>query len=58
MSKKENLLRVKQDLENRKCVEIHLIWSNYEKSGIGNPQAIKVAIDALLAELDRQISEC
>ena len=58
MTKKENLLQVKQDLENRQCIEIHLIWSNYQKAGIGNPAAIKVVIEALIAELDRQISEC
>ena len=57
MSKKEALLRVKNDLDNRRCVEIHLIWSNGEKTGIGNPNAIKAAIDALKEEMKRQLNE-
>ena len=57
MSKKEALLKVKSDLDNRRCVEIDLIWSNGEKSGIGNPNAIKVAMDALKEEMERQLNE-
>ena len=57
MSKKEALLRVKNDLNNRRCIEIDLIWSNGEKSGIGNPNAIKAAMDALKEEMERQLNE-
>ena len=58
MTTKENLLLVKQDIMSRTCVEIHLIWSDGKKAGIGNPHAIQVAIDALIAELDKQIANC
>lgn len=55
MTKKENLQMFMDDLNSRRCVEIHLIWSNREKAGIGNPDAIKIALDALKAELQKQI---
>jgi len=53
---KDNLLKFRNDLLSRKCVEIDLLWSNGEKSGIGNPNAIKIALDALIVELDKQIA--
>lgn len=46
------------DLNNRRCIEIQLIWSNSEKSGIGNENAINVAIGALKEELEKQIDNC
>ena len=57
MDKKENLLKFKNDLLNRQCIQIELHWSTGEKSGIGNATAIRVAINSLLIEIDRQISE-
>lgn len=56
-TKKEALQVVLRDFQTRRCVEIHLIWSDHNKSGIGNPKAIEVAMSALFQELERQISE-
>lgn len=56
-SKKRILQAVMDDFKTRRCVEIHLIWSDGTKGGIGNPRAIEVAMSALLQELERQISE-
>jgi galactokinase/mevalonate kinase-like predicted kinase len=56
-TKKEMLQKVMEDFQTRKCVEIHIIWSDGNKSGIGNPKAIEVAMMALLHELERQINE-
>ena len=56
-TKKEALQEVMRDFQTRRCVEIHLIWSDHSKSGIGNPEAIKVAMNALYNELERQIKE-
>lgn len=58
MTQQESLLQFKRDIETRKCVTIDLVWSDGRKAGIGNPRAIQVVIDALVAELDRQIAEC
>lgn len=58
MTQQESLLQFKRDIETRKCVTIDLIWSDGRKAGIGNPHAIQVVIDALTAELNRQIAEC
>lgn len=56
-TKKEMLQEVLRDFQTRRCVEIHLIWSDGCKSGIGNPKAIEVAMTALLNELERQLNE-
>ena len=58
MTRKDSLLQFKRDIEIRKCVTIELHWSDGRKAGVGNPQAIQAVIDALTAELDRQIAEC
>ena len=58
MTKKDSLQQFKRDIETRKCVTIDLVWSDGRKAGIGNPQAIQVVLDALTAELNRQIAEC
>jgi hypothetical protein len=57
MSKKDNLIAFKNDLLSRRCEEVHLIWSNGQKAGIGNPKAIDIIIKALLEEIDKQINE-
>lgn len=56
-TKKEALQEVMRDFQTRRCIEIHLIWSDRSKSGIGNPKAIEVAMKALFNELERQIKE-
>lgn len=56
-TRKEMLQEVMDDFKNRKCVEIHLIWSDGCKSGIGNPKAIEVAMTALIHELEIQLNE-
>lgn len=58
MSQKEMLQSVYDDFSRRKCVEIHLIWSDGRKGGIGNPMAIEVAMKALLEELKKQMNNC
>lgn len=56
-TRKEILQEVMDDFKSHKCVEIHLIWSDGTKGGIGNPKAIEVATSALINELERQINE-
>lgn len=58
MTQQESLLQFKRDIVTRKCVTIDLIWSDGRKAGIVNPRAIQAVIDALTAELNRQIAEC
>lgn len=45
------------DFKTHQCVEIHIIWNDGYKSGIGNPKAIEVAMAALLQELEKQIND-
>ena len=58
LTPRPKLVLGKQASRNRTWVEIHAIWSEGKKAGIGNPHAIQVAIDALIAELDKQIANC
>lgn len=58
MTRKDSLQQFKRDIETRQCVTIDLIWSDGRKTGIGNPQAIQVVLDALTAKLNRQIAAC
>lgn len=58
MSKKEMLQSILEEYNTRTVSQIHIVYSNGEKAGIGNQDAIKVAMDALKSELKRQISEC
>lgn len=56
-TKKEMLQSVLDDFKSHKCIEIHLIWSDGRKGGIGNTKAIEVAMAALLQELEKQIND-
>jgi hypothetical protein len=56
-SKKEQLQKVLDDYNTRKAQRIELIWSDGRRSGIGNPQAINVVMEALKTELRRQMDE-
>ena len=38
-------------------MRIELVWTDGKRAGIGNPQAINVAMTALKTELKRQIEE-
>lgn len=58
MTRKEMLEKVVADYDSHECVQIELVWKDRTRSGIGNPKAIKVAMDALKEELKRQIDEC
>ena len=49
--------KVLADYRGRKCKQVELVWSDGTRAGIGNEQAIKVVMDALLGELDRQLKE-
>lgn len=57
MSTKEQLQRVLNDFNTRRVQRIELLWSDGNRTGIGNPRAINVAMVALRAELQRQIDE-
>lgn len=54
----ETLLHVRNDYRRRgtpRLVELH--WRDGRKAGINNPQTMQAIMDALMAELDRQIAE-
>ena len=57
MAKKEALQRVLDDYQGRECVQVELVWKDGTRAGIGNKEAIKVVMDALLEELNRQMNE-
>lgn len=57
MSVKEALQNVMNDFNTRKVQRIELLWADGNRTGIGNPRALNVAMGALKAELERQISE-
>ncbi len=57
MSKKEMLENVLADYERHECKQIELVWNDGTRAGIGNKQAINVAMTALKAELKRQMNE-
>jgi len=56
-TEKERLQGVMDDFKSHKCVQIHLIWDDGRKGGIGNPKAIEVAMTALIHELELQLNE-
>lgn len=58
MSLKEQLIKCRQAYCERGCKLIEITHEDGCKSGIGNPTAIKIVMDALKKELDRQIAEC
>ena len=55
--KKENLIRCRRAYAERGAKLIEVTHLDGRKSGIANPKAIKVVMDALKVELDRQIEE-
>lgn len=57
MANIETLKKVLADYESRECKQVELVWSDGRRAGIGNPQAVKVVMDALLCELHRQLDE-
>jgi len=56
MTKKEMLENCKKAYTERGCKLIEITHEDGHKSGIANPTAIKVVMDALIGELDRQIA--
>ena len=58
MTKKEMLQSIVDDWNCHELKEIHLIWTDGTKAGIGNPRAKKVVMDALREEMARQMTEC
>lgn len=58
MSRKAMLQSILDEYNSREVYEIHIVYRNGEKAGIGNKDAIKVVMDALKSELKKQISEC
>lgn len=57
MANIETLKKVLADYKSHECKQVELVWSDGRRSGIGNPQAVKVVMDALLGELHRQLAE-
>lgn len=57
MATKETLKKVLEDYRGRECKQVELVWSDGKRAGIGNPAAIKVVMEALFGELERQMNE-
>jgi len=55
-TKKEILINCRRAYCERGCKLIEITHDDGTKSGIANPDAIRVAMDAIKTELDRQIS--
>ena len=56
MATKEQLIACRNAYAERGCQLIELTHMDGKKSGIANPAAIRVVMDALKGELDRQIA--
>ena len=56
MATKEQLIACRDAYCNHGCKLIEITHLDGRKSGIANPDAINAAMDALKAELDRQIA--
>ena len=56
MATKEQLIACRDAYCNHGCKLIEITHLDRRKSGIANPAAINAAMDALKAELDRQIA--
>lgn len=56
MTKKEMLENCRRAYCERGCKLIEITHTDGAKSGIANPDAIRVVMDALKGELDRQIA--
>lgn len=59
MSKKEMLESVIADYKAHRnmATEIHILYSNGTKAGIGNKDVIQKVMDTLIEEAERQLSE-
>lgn len=57
MGKKEMLESVIADYKAHrgKVMEIHLLYANGTKAGIGNPTVIQKVMDMLISEAERQL---
>ena len=55
MTRKEMLQSILDEYNSRRCVQIELVYDNGQRAGIGNKEAISVALEALKSELKRQI---
>ena len=58
MTLKEKLIACKKAYTERGCKLIEITHDDGRKSGIANPKAINIVMEALKKELDRQIAEC
>lgn len=59
MSKREMLEGVLEDYKSHLHMvkEIHIIYANGTKAGIGNPHVIGLVMDTLISEAERQLNE-
>lgn len=57
MTQKQKLQQIYDDLTSHTCCEIHLIWSDGSKAGIGNSAMIAKVMKLLIDELKTQIDE-
>lgn len=55
MTKKQQLQEILDDFSSHECKEIHLIWTNGLKGGIGNKEVIGKVMNFLINELKEQI---
>ena len=56
MATKEQLIACRETYMSGGCQLIELTHQDGRKSGISNPAAIRIVLDALRGELDRQIA--
>lgn len=58
MKTSEQLKLVLADYNNHgEPVQIHLVWKDGTKAGIGNKKAIRVAMNAIINELNYQLKD-
>lgn len=54
---KFQLQEILDDFSSHECKEIHLIWTNGLKGGIGNKEVINKVMTLLKSELQEQINQ-
>lgn len=57
MATKQQLQEILNDFTSHTCKEIHLIWTDGRKDGIGNKDIINKVMTMLINELKSQIAE-
>lgn len=55
MNRKEQLQKILNEYNEKKCIRIELVWEDGRRAGIGNKDAVDTAMAAIKNELKRQI---